>query len=51
MNLVSVKIFGEMEFWFALIKVGALVVFMLIGIFLLGHRSTPVDGTHPRPRH
>ena len=25
MNLVSVKVFGEMEFWFALIKVVALV--------------------------
>ncbi|KNB50570.1 amino acid permease [Streptomyces caatingaensis] len=34
-NLISVKYFGEMEFWFAIIKVGALVVFMGIGIFLL----------------
>ncbi|TVL91029.1 amino acid permease [Streptomyces sp. SAJ15] len=34
-NLISVKYFGEMEFWFAIIKVGALVVFMAIGIFLL----------------
>ncbi|MGV9881379.1 amino acid permease [Streptomyces sp. NPDC003006] len=34
-NLISVKIFGEMEFWFAIIKVAALVAFMLIGIFLL----------------
>lgn len=42
-NLISVKIFGEMEFWFAIIKVGALVVFMAIGIFLLVSRQ-PVDG-------
>ncbi|MQS36909.1 amino acid permease [Streptomyces katsurahamanus] len=34
-NLISVKYFGEMEFWFAIIKVAALVTFMLIGIFLL----------------
>lgn len=34
-NLISVKYFGEMEFWFAIIKVGALVAFMLIGIFLI----------------
>ncbi len=34
-NLISVKIFGEMEFWFAIIKVAALVAFMIISIFLL----------------
>ncbi|MFI9724252.1 amino acid permease [Streptomyces sp. NPDC052396] len=34
-NLISVKYFGEMEFWFAIIKVSALVIFMVIGIFLL----------------
>ncbi|MER6914656.1 amino acid permease [Streptomyces sp. NPDC000594] len=34
-NLISVKYFGEMEFWFAIIKVAALVAFMLVGIFLL----------------
>ncbi|MBM9622520.1 amino acid permease [Streptomyces zhihengii] len=34
-NLISVKYFGEMEFWFAIVKVAALVVFMLIGIFLI----------------
>ncbi|MEU2868571.1 amino acid permease [Streptomyces olivoreticuli] len=34
-NLISVKYFGEMEFWFAIIKVAALMAFMVIGIFLL----------------
>lgn len=34
-NLISVKYFGEMEFWFAIVKVSALVIFMVIGIFLL----------------
>lgn len=35
LNLVSVRMFGEMEFWFALIKIATLVAFMAIGIFLL----------------
>ena len=45
-NLISVKIFGEMEFWFAIIKVATLVGFMLIGIFLLATQH-PVDGHTP----
>ncbi|WAU81537.1 amino acid permease [Streptomyces sp. Qhu-G9] len=47
-NLISVKMFGELEFWFAIIKVGALVAFMLIGIFLLATQH-PVDGHSPGP--
>ncbi|WP_083091262.1 MULTISPECIES: amino acid permease [Rothia] len=35
MNLISVKIFGELEFWFALIKIGSLLLFMVIGIFFV----------------
>jgi L-asparagine permease len=45
-NLISVKYFGEMEFWFAIIKVGALVAFMLIGIFLVVTQHS-VDGHTP----
>lgn len=39
MNMVAVGWFGEMEFWFSLIKVGALVLFLIIGVVLLvsGH--------------
>ncbi|GAB7186715.1 amino acid permease [Kitasatospora sp. Ki12] len=47
-NLISVRIFGELEFWFAIVKVSALVVFMGIGIFLLVTRH-PVDGAVPGP--
>ncbi|GAA3283551.1 amino acid permease [Streptomyces lavendulae] len=47
-NLISVRIFGELEFWFAIVKVGALVVFMGIAIFLLVTRH-PVDGAVPGP--
>ncbi|MGV9609476.1 amino acid permease [Streptomyces sp. NPDC003631] len=45
-NLISVKIFGEMEFWFAIIKVATLVCFMFVGIFLLATQHD-VDGTKP----
>jgi L-asparagine permease len=49
MNLINVKWFGEMEFWFALVKVSALVLFLIIGvvILLLGH---PIAG-HPPGIH
>lgn len=48
-NLISVKYFGEMEFWFAVIKVGALTLFLIIGTVILGV-GTPVDG-HPTGLH
>jgi L-asparagine permease len=35
MNMVAVKWFGEMEFWFSLVKVGALVLFLLVGTAIL----------------
>ncbi|MGW7411827.1 amino acid permease [Streptomyces sp. NPDC054863] len=45
-NLISVKYFGEMEFWFAIIKVAALVIFMAISIYLVV-TQTPIDGHTP----
>jgi L-asparagine permease len=38
MNLISVKLFGELEFWAALIKVLALMTFLLVGTVFLGGR-------------
>ena len=35
MNLATVKLFGEMEFWFALIKVIAILGLIAIGIFMI----------------
>jgi len=35
MNLTSVKLFGEMEFWFALIKVVAILALIIIGTFMI----------------
>jgi L-asparagine permease len=49
LNLVSVKLFGEMEFWFAIVKVAALVLFLVIGIVLLVTR-TPIDGVAGGPQ-
>lgn len=46
LNLVSVKLFGEMEFWFALIKVAALVVFLVVGTcFIIFNGTTDVGVT------
>ena len=45
-NMVAVKWFGELEFWFSLIKVGALVAFLLTGAVLLGI-GHPVAGHAP----
>ncbi len=43
LNMISVKVFGELEFWAALIKVLALVTFLVAGtIFLAGRYK--VDG-------
>lgn len=35
LNLISVKVFGELEFWFALVKVAALVIFLLVGCYFV----------------
>lgn len=43
-NLTSVRSFGEFEFWFSMIKVGAIVAFIATGlIFILGvGRAAPI---------
>ncbi|MBN2975930.1 amino acid permease [Pseudomonas sp. FP597] len=49
MNMVSVKWFGEMEFWFAVIKVCAITVFLVVGSFFFatGHAvAGSVPGLH-----
>lgn len=45
-NLISAKMFGEVEFWAAIVKVVALTVFMMIGLWVLVTR-TQVDGVTP----
>ncbi|WP_409338171.1 amino acid permease [Corynebacterium sp. LK2521] len=45
-NMMSVKIFGELEYWFSMIKVVALLIFMLvaIGVVIFGHPSGDPTG-------
>jgi aromatic amino acid permease len=48
-NLAGVRRFGELEFWFALVKVGAIVVFLVLGVLLvlgLLPGTDPVGTTH-----
>ncbi len=35
MNLTAVKLFGEMEFWFALIKIVAILLLIIVGVFMI----------------
>ncbi len=49
MNMVAVKWFGEMEFWFSLVKVAALIIFLLVGtsFLVMGHAvAGHVPGLH-----
>ena len=45
-NLVSVKAFGEFEFWFALIKVVTIVLMIIAGLglilFGIGNGGNPI---------
>jgi L-asparagine permease len=38
-NMISVKIFGEFEFWASVFKVGAIVAFLLIGTLLVAMQT------------
>lgn len=42
-NLLSVKGYGEFEYWFSAIKVAAIVLFIGIGIWAFGAHSIPVQ--------
>lgn len=35
LNMLSVKMFGEAEFWFAAIKVGTILAFMLVALWMI----------------
>ena len=45
-NLISVRMFGETEFWFAIIKVAAISAFLVVGVGLLV-TGQPVGGSAP----
>lgn len=44
LNVASVKNFGEMEFWFALIKVAAILILIAVGIVLVATGFTSPSG-------
>jgi len=44
LNLVTVKLFGEMEFWFALIKIVAIVALIITGVGLVAWGFTSPSG-------
>lgn len=47
-NAVSAKFFGESEFWFAIVKVGAIIgLIVLGGAALFGFRPLSDGGSHP----
>lgn len=35
MNMLSVKVFGELEFWFSIVKVVALLTFLCVGVYFV----------------
>ncbi|MQW91732.1 amino acid permease [Acinetobacter wanghuae] len=45
LNLVTVKLFGEMEFWFALVKIIAIVVLISVGLWMVFTGFTSDAGT------
>ncbi|GEL12591.1 amino acid permease [Lapidilactobacillus concavus] len=43
LNSITVLLFGETEFWFALIKIIAILALIIVGVFMMvGHVKTPV---------
>ncbi|MCY0611291.1 D-serine/D-alanine/glycine transporter, partial [Klebsiella pneumoniae] len=45
-NLFSVRHFGELEFWFALIKVAAIVCLIAVGAILVATNFVSPHGVH-----
>ena len=44
LNLVTVKLFGELEFWFALIKIIAIIVLIAVGLWMIFTGFTSTSG-------
>lgn len=52
-NALAVRVFGEFEYWFAMVKVAAIVVFLLLGAALIvfGLPGTHATGVHNLTAH
>lgn len=47
LNLATVKMFGEMEFWFAMIKIVAIVSLIVVGLVMVAmHFQSPTVWKH-----
>ncbi|HYQ49513.1 MAG TPA: amino acid permease [Pseudomonas sp.] len=46
LNLCNVKVFGEMEFWLSLLKVGAIVAMILAGLGIMAFGLGQAGGDH-----
>ncbi|UXN04983.1 MULTISPECIES: D-serine/D-alanine/glycine transporter [unclassified Bartonella] len=44
LNIVAVKLFGELEFWFALIKIVAILALIAIGVYMIVTGFTSPNG-------
>jgi L-asparagine permease len=49
-NLVSVKLFGELEFWFSIIKIAAILIFLAVGVWLVVS-GAHIDGFQAGPQN
>ena len=47
LNLLSVKVFGELEFWFSIIKVGAIIAMIAGGVALIVYGMSQNTGVGP----
>ncbi len=51
LNLCNVKVFGEMEFWLSLLKVGAIVAMILAGFGIMFYGFGSAEGGHAAGIH
>lgn len=51
LNMLAARLFGELEFWFALIKIIAIVALLVIGIWMLVTRFTSPEGVTASVTH
>lgn len=48
LNLVSVKVFGELEFWFSMVKIIAIIFLIIVGIYLVSTNFVSPTGTEAK---
>lgn len=51
LNLLTVKMFGETEFWFSMIKIVAIISFLILGIVLISIQFVSPDGVQASLAH